>query len=252
MIPLLKFGASWILPPGIFILALIIVSLYAWRKNQKRIAAVLATVTLVFYLASTTFVGGALIRSLEDVYSPPEQLPAGDVIVVLGGGATNDTPDVSGTGGLTSVPANRLLTAVRLQKKLDIPILLSGGEIYADSGKEADIAQRILLDLGVPAKDIIIENKSLTTTQNAKYSAKIIREKHFRNIILVTSAFHMERAMENFRKEGIDPIPYPADYTVNKQANVHLTKLMPSSQALEFTALYCQEKLRYFITRYLE
>ncbi len=144
-----------------------------------------------------------LIGRLEDAYEPPQHLPNADVIVVLGGGATSDTPDVTGTGTLCSIPANRLLTAVRLQKKLDIPILVSGGQIYEDSGREADIARRILKELGVAENMIILENKSLNTTQNAEYSVNILKSRNYKNPLVVTSAFHMERAVANFEILGI-------------------------------------------------
>ena len=86
MIYLLKFGASFVLPPGIFFVLLWGVAFWCWRRRERRIAAALAGITLVFYLLSTAFVAEPLMRSLEAVYVPPEQ-PQGDVIIMLGGGA---------------------------------------------------------------------------------------------------------------------------------------------------------------------
>ena len=252
MIELLKFGASWILPPGIFFLLFFFLAYCCWKRRQKRLSITIFLVTFVFYLCSTSYVAGSLIGRLEDAYEPPSALPNADVIVVLGGGATSDTPDVTGTGTLCSIPANRLLTAVRLQKKLDIPIVVSGGQIYEDSGREADIARRILKELGVSEDRIILENKSLNTTQNAQYTANILKEHNFKQPLLVTSAFHMERAMANFDKLGIAATPYPCDYMVNREKVFHFNKLAPSSQALEFTAIYMQENLRTFVTKYIE
>ena len=124
MVYLLKFGASWVLPPGIFILALFVLSWWLFKKRgEKRAAAVLFALTLGW---------------LESAYQPPEQA-SGDVIIMLGGGAYSDTPDVDGTGTLCASPASRLLTAVRLQRQLGVPILLSGGQVYEDTGAEAKI-----------------------------------------------------------------------------------------------------------------
>lgn len=252
MIELLKFGASWILPPGIFFLMFFFLAYCCWKRRQKRLAATISIVTLLFYMISTSYVAGTLIGRLEDVYDTPDKLPHADVIVLLGGGATKDTPDVNGQGTLCSIPANRLLTAVRLQKKLDIPIIVSGGQIYEDSGREADIARRVLKELGVSEDMIILENKSLNTTQNAQYTANILKERNFKNPLIVTSAFHMERAVANFEKLDIKTIPYPCDYMVNRDKVFHLSKLAPSSQALEFSAIYMQENLRTFVTKYIE
>lgn len=252
MIEILKFGASWILPPGIFFVLFLFLAYCCKKRNQARLAGTITVVTLMFYAVSTSYVAGMLIGRLEDAYNPPDHLPNNDVIVVLGGGAASDTPDVTGTGTLCSVPANRLLTAVRLQKKLDIPILVSGGQIYEDSGREADIARRILKELGVPENMIILENKSLNTTQNAEYSVNILKARNYKRPLLVTSAFHMERAVANFEKLGMEVVPYPCDYMVNKEKVFHYNKLAPSSQALELTAIYMQENLRTFVTKYLE
>ena len=252
MVYLLKFGASWVLPPGIFILILFYLAWRCWKRTGDRlIPAALAVVTLVFYLLSTGFVAERTMGSLESSYTPPAN-PEGDVIVMLGGGAMPDSPDVDGTGALCASPANRLLTAVRLHRRLHVPILLSGGQVYADTGAEAKIASRILAGLGVAPEDILVETRSVNTTQNARFSAEILRERGFTRPILVTSAFHMRRAMLNFSKQGIEAVPYPADYLVSHHPVFHYTKLRPQSEALLYNVTVLQETLRTFVTRYFE
>ena len=251
MIYLLKFGASWVLPPGIFFLAFFFLAWRCWRAGQKRIASALAVLTFLFYLLSTSMVADFFLSRLEAAYEPPAD-PQGDVIIMLGGGATQDTPDVDGQGELCSSPANRLLTTVRLQKKLGVPIILSGGQVYADSGAEARIAQRVLLSLGVNPEDIIIETKSLNTSQNARYSKEIMEEYGFQRPIVVTSAFHMRRAALNFRKVGVKIVPYPADYQVNRHPVFHYTKLRPQTEALLNNVTVLQEDLRMVVTKYIE
>lgn len=251
MVYLLKFGAAWVLPPGIFFLALWFVAWRLYRKREKRLAAMLAALVFVFYLCCTHLVSERLLGALEGQYQPPEN-PTGDVIIMLGGGAYADTPDVSGAGTLCSSPANRLLTAVRLQRQLNVPIILSGGQVYSDSGPEALIAKRVLMDLGVPEDKIIVEGRSVNTTQNAKFSAEIMREKGFNKPILVTSAFHMPRSVLNFAKNGVEVTAYPADYRTNTKHDFHYNKLKPSTEALDDNVTVLQEVLRALVTRYLE
>ncbi|MCI6751896.1 MAG: YdcF family protein [Selenomonas bovis] len=252
MVYFLKFGASWLLPPGIFIVALFALAWYAWkRRGERRIAALLFALTFVFYLLCTSVVAERTLGWLEQAYLPPAE-PAGDVIIMLGGGAMPDSPDVDGVGALCSSPANRLLTAVRLQRKLGVPILLSGGQVYEDTGAEAKIARRILIDLGVPESKILVETRSINTTQNARYSAEILRAQGLTQPILVTSAFHMKRAVLNFKKQGIDVVPYPADYQVTHHPVFHYTKLRPQTEALLDNVTVLQETLRTLVTRYLE
>lgn len=84
MIYLLKFGASFLLPPGIFIVLFAMVAVYLWRR-ERRAALLIAGGTVCFYLLSTPLVGDFLIHSLESRYDPPKQA-TGDVIILLGGG----------------------------------------------------------------------------------------------------------------------------------------------------------------------
>ena len=251
MIYLLKFGASFVLPPGIFIVLLALLVIACWRRQQHRIAGLLAAVTVVFYLLSTGFTAEYFMGRLESVWEPPQH-PQGDVIIMLGGGAIQDTPDVDGTGSLCSSPSGRLLTALRLHRELGVPILVSGGQVYADSGAEAKIARRVLMSLGVPEQEILVETESVNTRQNAEFSAKIMAAHGLTRPILVTSAFHMERAMLNFQKEGVAAEAFPTDYMVPRHPHFHYNKLMPQASALAMNATFLQEKLRSFVTQYFE
>lgn len=223
MVYLLKFGASWVLPPGIFILALFVLSWWLFKKRgEKRAAAVLFALTFAFYLLCTGFVAEKTMGWLESAYQPPEQA-SGDVIIMLGGGAYSDTPDVDGTGTLCASPASRLLTAVRLQRQL-----------------------------GVPEEKILTETKSTNTSQNARFSAEILRENGLSRPILVTSAFHMKRSVLNFQKQGVAVEPFPTDYLVAHHPVFHYTKLRPQTEALLDNVTVLQETLRTFVTRYIE
>lgn len=251
MIYLLKFGASFILIPGIFFLLTWFLSIYIWRRGLRCAAVATVTVTFLFYLLSTGLVAGHLMSSLESVHEQPAN-PTGDVIIMLGGGATSDTPSLGDVGNITSSPASRLLLACELQKRLSVPIILSGGQVYEDSGKEAIIAKRELMRLGVPEEMIYTEANSLTTGQNAQFTAKILHEHGWSSPVLVTSAFHMERSVLNFEKQGVAVIPCPADYMANREQVFHYNKLMPQADSLHISNLVLREKLRTFVTRYIE
>jgi uncharacterized SAM-binding protein YcdF (DUF218 family) len=159
-------------------------------------------------------------------YQPP-QIVKGDCIVMLGAGATSDTPDSDGNGQLSGFGANRLLTTARMYKKTKLPIIVSGGAVFKDSGNEAEIAKRQLISLGIPESKIFLENKSLNTQQNAAFTKTIMKTEHFHHPILVTSAFHMERAVLNFSRIGIQVTPYPTDYQTNKKLIIYPNKFVP-------------------------
>lgn len=249
MVYFLKFGASWILPPGIFIVLMLALCVKLLKFSKKLTAAVFVG-TLIFYLLCTSLVAEKFMGWLEEMHQPPAQVETSgaDVIVLLGGGAISQVPDVDGVGALCASPANRLLTAVRLQKMLNVPILISGGQVYSDSGAEAEISARVLKSLGVPEDKIITETKSVNTTQNARYCAAIMREKKFAKPLLVTSAFHMNRAMLNFNLCRYKPIAYPTDFTVSHKPIFHYTKLRPQAEALLLNVTVLQELLRTCVT----
>ena len=116
MIYILKFGAAWILPPGIFILAMLGIAVYLWKKrHQHRAAGLLAALSLALYLLSIGAAADRLMGSLEQTYEVPTH-PEGDVIVMLGGGAIADVQDVDGIGMLAQSPSSRLLTTLRLHR----------------------------------------------------------------------------------------------------------------------------------------
>ena len=251
MVYVLKFGASFLLLPGIFIVLFAIVGVMLYRQGLKKFSAMVLVLTLMLYLMSTSLVAERTLGSLENVYEPPAN-PQGDAIIMLGGGALKDTPDVGGTGTLCSSPSARLLTTVRLYHMLHVPVVLSGGQVYEDSGPEAEIARRILIDMGVPEQDILVENKSINTRENAVFTSRILKDKNLEHPILVTSAFHMNRSVLNFQKEGVDVVPYPTDYMINRQHVFHYNKLMPQASALYMNSLVMQERLRWMVTNYLE
>lgn len=241
MIYLVKAIYSFFIPPGILVLLLAGLA-FGTRRRSKKTATLLAIITIILYIASTNYFGAFFIRSLEDRYSIPAKIEP-DVIVVLGGGATSDTPDISGLGGLSGSAANRLLTAVRLYNIHKVPIVFSGGQVFRDTANESQIAARLLEDLGVSQQDIIAEDKSLNTTENAKYVKEILGARGFRNPILVTSAFHMERAVANFEKVGVQVTPLPADYQVSRQSGIHINNMVPSGAGMYLSSLATKEYL---------
>ena len=97
MVYVLKFGASWILPPGIFILLLVALCVKLFRIDRKLTAAV-AVFTIIFYLLCTSLVAERTMGWLEELHTPPAQIETSgaDIIVLLGGGAISQVPDVDG------------------------------------------------------------------------------------------------------------------------------------------------------------
>jgi uncharacterized SAM-binding protein YcdF (DUF218 family) len=95
---------------------------------------------------------------------------------------------------------------------LNIPIIVSGGKANVNSSSEALIAKRFLIDIGVEEGQIVIEENSRDTYENAKFIREICRRDDYKNPILITSASHMKRSLLAFKKIGLNVWPYPANF----------------------------------------
>lgn len=231
----------WLLPIGSLVAALIGITIYLWYK-KSRVWMVLAVVTLLFYGLSIPPVSTRLIQPLENRYiQRPVQEVQGDVIILLGGGARAGVPDVDGVGQVGEAAANRFLTAVRLQKMLHVPIILSGGAVLPGDAQEATIEQRMLLSLGVPQEMIFLDTKSRNTAENARFSKALCAAHGWNHPIVVTSAFHMPRAMQFFQNEQLDVTAYPSDYRSSATERLTPFSFVPQSYELMSSCLALKE-----------
>ena len=160
MMYILKFILLWLLPPGCIVLLLAALTFYLFkRKAAEKFAVVL--ITLLLYFASLMPTAQLLTNGLESRYTQQSAVKA-DVIAVLGGGAVSSVPDVEGEGALAAAGMNRLATGMRLQRMLGVPLIVSGGQMFKDSGGEAEIAKRVLISMGVKENMVIPIPKRLT------------------------------------------------------------------------------------------
>jgi uncharacterized SAM-binding protein YcdF (DUF218 family) len=231
MFILKKIITPFLLPPGIFILVLMTLGLLLIFVKNRRTGVANIAIAIAFWVACTAPFSNYLMENLESKYRIPDMVK-GDVIILLGGGIIDAVPDFSGNG----VPANemgaRILTAVRLQRKLAIPIIISGGKIGDKSSAEAPIVKRFLIDLGIKESKIILEEKSRDTYENAAFTKIICDEYAFKNPILITSAYHLVRSVESFKKAGLTAVPYPANYYALNHGEYGLLDFLPSAGSM--------------------
>lgn len=240
MIYFIKFlYKTFILPPGIIIFFMILYGIHLYKKGNKAYRGI-ALFAILLYFCSISLTGDFAIHTLEDDYIPPSYAN-GDAIIMLGGGATLDTPNVNVKGNLSGAAANRLLTCAELYNKLHVPVIISGGKVYEFTGDEAQICKSILINIGVKKSDIITDDKSLNTEENALNTAKILRQKGFVKPVLVTSAFHMRRSVLFFKKNNVQVIPYPCDYRVNVNKYITLDDFISNSDAMSNLSIAIKE-----------
>jgi uncharacterized SAM-binding protein YcdF (DUF218 family) len=226
-----------IVPPGCFIVSLLISAVFL--KKRSRIFVLLLAALL--YFGSTEPAKDLFMIPLEDAFKPPAltEVKEGNAYVVLGGGVIDFAPDIDGKGTPGSSALQRLICAYRLYRIDRKPIIFSGGKVF-ERRPEAEIAKRLLLSLGVNEKDIFLEEKSKDTFENAKY-VKALSEKHgIKRIVLITNAFHMKRSMLLFDKFFKEIIPCPTGYTTSK-TKYDLLSYLPNASNLDSIAVALKE-----------
>ena len=210
-------------------------------KNEHWLVLIFALI----YLFSIRLVSDRLIKSLEDWYDQPAVSVIKDVqgMVILGSGSYDGVPDFDGVGQNSESATVRLGTALRLHRALHLPMVLSGGHLFDDMDTEADIEYRFLRACGVEDQYLIKEDRSRNTAENAKYVKQIYQQHQFKKVILVTSVFHMPRAVALFQREGTNVIPYPTDYKTDKKLRLNAFAFTPSSDCLYHNSLAMKEYL---------
>jgi uncharacterized SAM-binding protein YcdF (DUF218 family) len=196
------------------VLGLLGVLLLATRRERVGRFLTVASVVALAVLGLSPL-GNALIIPLEDRFPPwDETRGPPDGIVVLGGAIT---PDVSFARNAVALDeaAGRVTTAVELARRYpQARIIYSGGSgalIYRE-GSEAVAAVRIFESLGVPPERIIAEEQSRNTVENAVFSLLLAMPQPGERWLLVTSGYHMPRAMGVFRAAGFPVEAYPVDW----------------------------------------
>ena len=213
-----KVLASCLLPPGIFVLILVILGTALLFRRQRRIGWMTIFFGIALWALSSAPVANTLMHGLEAEFSIPAH-PSGDVIILLGGGAIRGVPDLTGTAAPSPLMMGRIVATVRLYRRLRLPIIVTGGRWPDDRVSEASVARRFLFELGVPEDAVIEEDRARDTTENARFATAICRRKGFSKPIVLTAAYHLKRARQAFEAAGMTVSLFPA-YFIGER-NVH-------------------------------
>jgi uncharacterized SAM-binding protein YcdF (DUF218 family) len=130
-------------------------------------------------------------------------------LVVIGGGAINDSAEYQTPMTVNTRTLLRLRYAAKLYRDTALPVLVSGGKL-SDSvcSSEAELMASVLIDeFKIPVA--WQESKSRNTAENAQFSFQVLKQSGIEKIVLVTQAYHMPRAAKLFQAAGFDVLPAP-------------------------------------------
>ncbi|MCS4305435.1 YdcF family protein [Chryseobacterium sp. BIGb0232] len=226
-------------PYFLVFLAVVIIALLRRKNKSKkwRIGILITTVLMIIFIGNG-FLGKLISGYLQKSYLHTPEMKAATVqnpiIVVLGGGVV----DIDHTEKLHTMSYSRMVSAYQLYheyQKNNQPckILISGKGRGHTS--EAELFSENFKKMGVPDSDIIKEDQSMNTYQNAKFSSEILKKMGISNLYLVTSGFHMTRSLALFQTFGLKPVPQASDF-INTEITV-----FPNSYNAAFTFVMLKE-----------
>jgi uncharacterized SAM-binding protein YcdF (DUF218 family) len=210
-----KIVALVMLPAGLVWLLLALCAVQAWRRGSRAAAGVLGALFLLDTLAGNAYLGSALLTVLERglPHLDAEHVEAFDAVCILGGGTLEDA---DGNGELGD-GGDRLAVAAALVHAGKAPLVVaSGSRIGAiDSGDRnlADETATLLGGLGVPPEKIIrLASGPENTAQELAAYKDLIAARGWRRVGLVSSAWHLPRALRLCARIGLVMVPIPADH----------------------------------------
>ena len=234
-------SANEVLPPLVLPLGLTLLLLLVGLASRRRWPVVMAFVLL--YAASTPLLGRALMRAVvgDQLHgSVSAGVAAGADAVVVLSSRRPLAPAADGAWTSEWTVADRFLAGVALARANAAPwLVFTGGWSPAapSAPLEGDANREDAVALGIAPGRILSTGPVRTTAEEAVAVATLLRETldvddEPPHVLLVTSAFHMPRAVAVFERQGLRVTPYPVDLRVDAARVFTVRDLLPSARAL--------------------
>jgi uncharacterized SAM-binding protein YcdF (DUF218 family) len=207
----------------------------AIRKRRSFRALVLSFVILT--LLFSPVVSHFAIGSLEWHYPPLSRRPKEAEAIVVLGGSIRPTDGARSRYEPTTDTLYRCLKAVELYRQgSPCPVVVCGGQLDPEGPAIATVMAGFLREQGISRQDLLIDDTSRNTFENAVEGSRLLAENGLGKVILVTDATHLYRAQKCFQKQGVDTIPCGCRYRALR-LEPSVLSFLPSPSAAEG----CQE-----------
>jgi uncharacterized SAM-binding protein YcdF (DUF218 family) len=247
----------WLLvqPLSLMALLLLLGLALSWLKRRWISRVLVGLALLLLFVCSFTTFGYVLITPLEQRFERPAEPPQVDGIVMLGGGMDGEVNSVLG-GYELNRSGDRFVEALRLAlRHPNARIVIAGGPAaLVQQEPEALAGKRFFEAFGIAPERILMDDQSRNTEENAQYAKQLAGATEGQTWLLVTSAFHMPRAVGLFRKTDFSVVPWPADYLASGAEGVRI-KPDQSPENLAVSSIALREwagLLGYYLTGRIE
>ncbi len=230
-------SAFLLLPLNLLVLSTLGLMLLTRHPRLGRLT--LITTSLLWYVVSAPILVDVFRKQAETVppLDPTASLPPADAIVVLSGGLYHKAPEYGGDT-VNGYVLERMRYAARLYRLTGKPLLVTGGSWRGGARPAADtMKESFEQDFHIPVQ--WVEDWSRNTTENAQFSATILKQNGIQAVYLVTHALHMPRARASFEKMGLTVIPAPTGFAGQKSFSA--LDFLPQGSAVEVSAKVLHE-----------
>jgi uncharacterized SAM-binding protein YcdF (DUF218 family) len=193
---------------------LLVLFFAAFLLIRRARVAIAASALALFWLIAAGWLTAPLLASTQPASAyntelPPSAFAARTAIILLGGGTeyAKDGALIPKRDALARIEKSAALYAQCTRTATVCDVIVSGGNPQHHNATEADTYLPWLLREHVPRAHISLENRSLNTYENARNVAAILPHGYYGSLILVTSAYHMPRALLDFHRFGMLPQP---------------------------------------------
>lgn len=201
--------------PGNALLLGLLLGFLLWGFNLRRIGKALVGIS-VFGMVFLSFVpiGQWMTASLENRFTVPELDGDVDGIIVLGGVLSPVVSAARGSPAFGDAVERITVSAALANEHPNARLLYTGGSgsILQTELREADYVAGLYAQLGVPPQRLTLDRDARNTAENASIGYRLMQPGADETWLLVTSAFHMPRAVGVFRNVGWNVVPYPVDH----------------------------------------
>lgn len=217
-----------------------------WFSKRKGFASFLLTLSLVgIFLLSFQPITTPLLKSTERMYPSfiAPDVPV-EYVLVLGNGHVVDD-EISPISELSRAAVMRLTEGIRIYRMYPGAKLILSGYSGGTTVSHARMMARVALSLGVNKSDILLLENARDTHEEAIQTLNSVGNS---NLVLVTSASHMPRAMEEFHNLGLKPTPAPTNYLAHSEIKQPWEKYAPKAKYLEQSERFWYEQMgRWFM-----
>lgn len=242
-------------PVGLVWAVLVLLTLWLVSRKRWRQAIVPGLLAVFMFIVGSTGFSGWLLGGLESVHpaKPLVDVTSADAVVVLGGGFEPSRFDIFGLG--FTADGERLFTGLELMRlRKGRALVLGGAETILPDGQkrvEADMARDWLRVYELPKAPVISLGGCDNTHDEAQKVAKLCAEQGWERVLLVTSAYHMPRAVACFKTAGVSVIPVPCDFKTSISLEGPPSfNLVPRYQGFYKMSLYVRENLAWALYRW--